>query len=94
MSELDQRWLEADPQQLLRKAAGTELTFTNVISNKGQAGAKLTAVGVLDNKTLVLARLLADQKIEMSRTAIDQGITVKSIQWSDQIGKKRRSLLC
>ncbi|MCU6790738.1 hypothetical protein OB236_01240 [Paenibacillus sp. WQ 127069] len=89
VSELDQRWLEADPQQLLRKAAGTELTFTNVISNKGQAGAKLTAVGVLDNKTLVLARLLADQKIEMSRTAIDQGITVKSIQWSDQIGKKK-----
>ncbi|SFL67131.1 hypothetical protein SAMN03159341_108154 [Paenibacillus sp. 1_12] len=89
VSELEQRWLEADPLQLLRKAAGTELAFTNVISNKGQAGAKLTAVGVLDNKTLVLARLLPDQKIETSKTAIDQGVTIKSIQWSDRIGAKK-----
>jgi hypothetical protein len=89
VADAEQRFLESDPQQLLRKAAGTELAFSNMISAKDQAGAKLTAAGILDNKTLVLARLLPNQKIETTRATIDQGLIVKSIQWADRLGTKK-----
>ncbi|NOU96456.1 hypothetical protein GC093_25035 [Paenibacillus sp. LMG 31456] len=86
VSSTEQLWLETDPLQLLRKAAGNEVKFTNVISAKSTGGTKLLAAGLVDNKAIVMARLLTDQKIETAQAELDKGLTIKTIQWSEQLG--------
>jgi hypothetical protein len=90
VSDTEQRWVESDPLQLLRKAVGSEFAFTNVVSAKGQWGSKLAAAGLVDSK-LVSALMLQDSKINTAQTALDKGITVKSIQWSDRLGPSGKS---
>ncbi|MFD0679171.1 MULTISPECIES: hypothetical protein [unclassified Paenibacillus] len=86
VSNAEQLWLESDPLQLLRKTAGNEAKFTNVVSAKAAGGAKLLAAGILDNKAIVMARFLTDQKIETAQAELDKGLTIKSVQWSEQLG--------
>ncbi|TDF94078.1 hypothetical protein [Paenibacillus piri] len=83
---VEQLWLESDPLQLLRKAAGNEPKLTHVASAKGSGGVKLMAAGLADEQTLLAARLLQDQKIETAQTGLEKGLTIKSIGWSEQLG--------
>ncbi|WP_051620671.1 hypothetical protein [Paenibacillus sp. UNC451MF] len=78
------RWLQADPSQLLRKAIDANVKLTNVVSAKGLWGSQLAAAGIADNQSLVLARLMPDQKISQSAAAIEGKLNIKSITLTDQ----------
>lgn len=78
------RWLQSDPSQLLHKAIDANAKLTNVVSAKGLWGSQFAAAGIADNQSLVLARLMPDQKINQSAAAIDGKLSIKSMTLSDQ----------
>ncbi|UQZ83823.1 hypothetical protein SK3146_03030 [Paenibacillus konkukensis] len=87
-ADTEQRWLEADPAQLLRKATGAkaDAVFTNVQSAKGAWGAKLAAVGIAADGELVLARLAADQKLDYASAALGKQLAVQALKLSGPLG--------
>ncbi|WP_282939658.1 hypothetical protein [Paenibacillus sp. RC67] len=82
--DTETRWLQADPSQLLHKATDANVKLTNVVSAKGLWGSQLAAAGIADNQSLVLARLMPDQKINQSATAIDGKLNIKTITLTDE----------
>ncbi|OXM83750.1 hypothetical protein [Paenibacillus rigui] len=92
---LQQRRLESDPVQLLRKAAGDgNAKFTNVISAKSASGAAAySAAGISDNQTIVWAQLGANQSISKTDIPVDRKVTVKSLQFSDSLSQRKLPVL-
>lgn len=87
IAAVEQRRLEGDPLQLLRKAMGGDgVKLANVVSAKALWGAKQAAVGIADNKTLVVARLMPDQKVNALEARLDGSLTVKSVKVAEKLG--------
>lgn len=93
VAAVEQRWLETDPLQLLRKATNGNVKFANVLSSKALWGSKQAAIGIMDSKSIVVARLMPDQKIDKIEAALDSQLTVKSMQISEQINVQNQPAL-
>ncbi|TXK83788.1 hypothetical protein [Paenibacillus sp. N3.4] len=85
--DTEQRWLEADPVQLLRKAmnTSTDAPFTNVINGKSLWGSKMASVGLTGSSSLAVARLMPDEQLDYVESALSKQISVKSVKLSDSL---------
>ena len=93
LQALDQRRLESDPAVLLQKA-GIEGALSAATSLKGTNGAQTAASAITDKKKLVLARLFADQRIEVAEGAVPSDLTaVKAIRPADELSPEGQPVL-
>ncbi|MFE5323552.1 hypothetical protein ACFQ88_33205 [Paenibacillus sp. NPDC056579] len=93
VAAVEQRWLEADPLQLLRKVTDSSVKLANVLGAKALWGSKQAAVGIADGKSIIVARLLPDQKVDKIEAGLDGSLTVKSMQVSEQLSVQNQPVL-
>ncbi|RNB90452.1 SH3 domain-containing protein [Brevibacillus fluminis] len=92
LTQLQDRWLDHDPLQLLQKQY-PDKTFSDVVSGKDRFGAQLYAAGVADGNQLYYAAKLTDGDVRFWDAALDDSTRVKKLSLTESIAENNQLVL-
>jgi hypothetical protein len=84
VKEIEIRWLENDPGQLLGKAASGK-TFTSIIGGRATAGGKAAAAGLTDGRKLGLASLSDNGGTSYEEGSLDANVKIRSLKFAPNL---------